>query len=230
MVDDDVKVEREVNVEAILSEYGGGLLEFILMESEVDVTLKKWYTLTDEDINGRTFSLAYQMNLLHAHLNELLTGVLFEYFIQRPISQDEKNQVDQVWSLRKDELSPEVMDYNKSIYRRIGKEIVCLNALYTLHPKEWLDNKVINVYTKALIQYFDVQHRARPVKEKMMLAGAYSCQYIGRALSVWTRIMSSPAGVKLKKKSIWEQITSMQWDSTVSNYFHRGYLKVVIQN
>ncbi|KAF6140941.1 hypothetical protein GIB67_030152 [Kingdonia uniflora] len=61
------------------------------MESEVDVTLKKRHTLTDKDNNERTFKMACQMNLLHAHLDELLPEVLLESFIQRPISQDEKN-------------------------------------------------------------------------------------------------------------------------------------------
>ncbi|KAF6154385.1 hypothetical protein GIB67_008794 [Kingdonia uniflora] len=80
--------------------------------------------------------MACQMNQLHAYLDELLPGVLLESFIQRPISQDEKSQVDQVWSLRKGELSPEAMKDNMSTYRRIGEETVCLNALYTLYPKE----------------------------------------------------------------------------------------------
>ncbi|KAF6175367.1 hypothetical protein GIB67_009061 [Kingdonia uniflora] len=66
------------------------------MESEVDVTLKKRHTLTDKDINERAFKMACQRNELHAHLDKLLLGVLLESFIQRPISQDEKNQVDQV--------------------------------------------------------------------------------------------------------------------------------------
>ncbi|KAF6147990.1 hypothetical protein GIB67_024165 [Kingdonia uniflora] len=141
--------------------------------------------------------------------------------------QDEKNQVDQVWSLRKDKLSPEANKDNRSTYRRIGKETVCLNALYTLYPKQWLDNEVIDVYIKALIQYFDTQHHARPDKEKIALADVFVCQYIGRAFNVWTHNMSSPEGVKLKKKLSLEQITSMQWDHTVSNSIHRGDLKVV---
>ncbi|KAF6155417.1 hypothetical protein GIB67_019943 [Kingdonia uniflora] len=78
MVDDDVEDEREVNLEAISSEYGGGLLEkngdekfdkdekddnvekdgeLDLMESEVDVTLKKRNILTDEDINESAFKM-----------------------------------------------------------------------------------------------------------------------------------------------------------------------------
>ncbi|KAF6172622.1 hypothetical protein GIB67_041945, partial [Kingdonia uniflora] len=78
--------------------------------------------------------------------------------------QDEKNQVDQVWSLRKDELSPEAKKDNKSTYMMIGEETVCINAFYTLYSNQWLDNEVINVYIKALIQYFDTQNRAYPDK------------------------------------------------------------------
>ncbi|KAF6159259.1 hypothetical protein GIB67_032030 [Kingdonia uniflora] len=89
-------------------------------ESEVDVTLKKRHALTEEEINERAFKMAYRMNQLHAHLDELLPRMLLESFIQRPISQDEKNQVDQVWSLRKDKLSPEDKKDNRSTYMSIG--------------------------------------------------------------------------------------------------------------
>ncbi|KAF6169333.1 hypothetical protein GIB67_028753 [Kingdonia uniflora] len=61
-------------------------LKLVLMESEVDVTLKKRHALTKDEINERTFIMACQMNQLHTHLDELLPGVLLEYFIQRPIS------------------------------------------------------------------------------------------------------------------------------------------------
>ncbi|KAF6158914.1 hypothetical protein GIB67_012331 [Kingdonia uniflora] len=94
--------------------------ELVLMESEVDVTLKKRHALTDAEINERAFKMACRMNQLHAHLDELLPGVLLESFIQRPISQDEKYQVDQVWSLRKDKLSSEAMKDNTTTYKRIG--------------------------------------------------------------------------------------------------------------
>ncbi|KAF6158526.1 hypothetical protein GIB67_040040 [Kingdonia uniflora] len=89
-----VSVEEQSKVEVIegkndddgISQKKPNPMKFVLIESEVDITLKKRHTLTDEDINNRTFSLVCQMNLLHAHLDELLSGVLFEYFIQRPIS------------------------------------------------------------------------------------------------------------------------------------------------
>ncbi|KAF6167580.1 hypothetical protein GIB67_031163 [Kingdonia uniflora] len=140
----------------------------VLMESEVNVTLKKRHVLTEEEINEIAFKMACQMNQLHTYLDELLPGVLLKSFIQRPISQDEKNQVE-VWSLRKVELFLEAKKDNRSTYMRIGEETVCLNALYTLYPNQWLDNEVIDVYIKALIQYFGIQHRARPDKERIVL-------------------------------------------------------------
>ncbi|KAF6136068.1 hypothetical protein GIB67_000472 [Kingdonia uniflora] len=112
-------------------------------------------------------------------------------------SHDEKNQVDQVWSLRKDELSLEAKKDNRSTYRRIGEETVCLNALYTLYPKQWLDKEVINVCIKALIQYFDTQHHAHLDKEKIFLANVFACQYISRDFNISTRNMSSPEGKKI---------------------------------
>ncbi|KAF6177057.1 hypothetical protein GIB67_015932 [Kingdonia uniflora] len=64
--------------------------QLILMKSEVDVTLKKRHPLTEDKINEKTFKMACRINQLHAHLDELLSGVLLKSFIQRPISQDEK--------------------------------------------------------------------------------------------------------------------------------------------
>ncbi|KAF6149826.1 hypothetical protein GIB67_010900, partial [Kingdonia uniflora] len=176
----------------------GEASQLVLMESEVDVTLKKRHALTEDKINERAIKMA-----------------------------DEKSQVDQVWSLRKDGLSPEAKKDNSSTYMRICEETICINALYNLYPNQWLDNEVINVYIKALIQYFDIQYRARPDKERIVLADIFACQYIGRAFNAWTRNMSSPKGVELKKKLIWEQITSMEWDRTFSNCIHRRDLKVV---
>ncbi|KAF6152499.1 hypothetical protein GIB67_023193 [Kingdonia uniflora] len=132
--------------------------QLVLMESEVDVTLKKRHTLTEEEINESAFKMACKMNRLHAHLDELLPGVLLESSIQRLISLDMKNQVGQVWSLRKDELFLKAKKSNRSTYMMIGEKTACLNALYTLYPNQWLGNEVIEVYIKALIQYFDTQH------------------------------------------------------------------------
>ncbi|KAF6160349.1 hypothetical protein GIB67_019118 [Kingdonia uniflora] len=58
----------------------------VLMESKVDVTLKKRHALNEKEINKRTIKIDCEMNRLHAYLDELLPGVLLESFIQRPIS------------------------------------------------------------------------------------------------------------------------------------------------
>ncbi|KAF6135487.1 hypothetical protein GIB67_015340 [Kingdonia uniflora] len=153
----------------------GEASQLVLMESEVNVTIKKRHALTEDKINERAFKMACRMNQLHIHLDEPLLRVLLESLIQRPISQDEKNQVDQFWSLRKDQLSPEAKKKdNMSTYMMIGEETVCIYAIYTLYPKQWLDNEVIDVYIKALIQYFDTQHRVCPAKEKIVLADVFA--------------------------------------------------------
>ncbi|KAF6140202.1 hypothetical protein GIB67_000250 [Kingdonia uniflora] len=69
----------------------------VLMESEVDVTLKKRHALTEEEINEKAAKMVCEMNRIHAYLDELLPGVLLESFIQRPISQDDKDQVIDVY-------------------------------------------------------------------------------------------------------------------------------------
>ncbi|KAF6158017.1 hypothetical protein GIB67_008146 [Kingdonia uniflora] len=112
-----------VQTEVVIShqeENVGEASQLVLMESEVDVTLMKRHALTEEENNERAFKMACQMNQLHAHLDQLLPGVLLESFIHRPIFQDEKNQVDQVWSLRKDELSLEAKKNNMNTYMMIG--------------------------------------------------------------------------------------------------------------
>ncbi|KAF6143555.1 hypothetical protein GIB67_029724 [Kingdonia uniflora] len=123
----------------------------VLMESEVDVASKKRHALTEKENNKNAFKMACRMSQLHAHLDELLPGVLLESFIQRPISQDEKSQVNHVWSLRKDKSTLEAKEGNRSTYMMIGEEPICLNALYTLYLNQWLDKEVIDVYIKALI-------------------------------------------------------------------------------
>ncbi|KAF6147800.1 hypothetical protein GIB67_001422, partial [Kingdonia uniflora] len=53
----------------------------ILMESEVDVTLKKGHALAEKEINERDVKMACEIDRMHDHLDELLPGVLLEYFI-----------------------------------------------------------------------------------------------------------------------------------------------------
>ncbi|KAF6166384.1 hypothetical protein GIB67_034935, partial [Kingdonia uniflora] len=182
--DNDENSQNKPDPEQVIKQMAIDQTNLVLMESEVDITLKKRHALTEEEINKSVFKMACKINRLHAHLNELLLGVLLKYFIQRPISQDEKIQVDQVWSLRKDELSPEAKKSIRSTYMMIGEENACLNAIYTLYPNQWLDNEAIDVYIKALIQYFDTQHRVRLENKRTVLADIFVCQYIGRVFNV----------------------------------------------
>ncbi|KAF6138293.1 hypothetical protein GIB67_001443 [Kingdonia uniflora] len=65
-----------------------------------------------------------------------------------------------------------------------------------------------------------------PVEEQTMEVEKLNIK-LARVFNVWTRNMSSPKGVELKKKPIWDQILSMEWDRTVSYCFNRRDLKVV---
>ncbi|KAF6147366.1 hypothetical protein GIB67_003264 [Kingdonia uniflora] len=88
--DDNGNLQNKLDPEQVIKEMAVDQTNLILMESEVDVTLKKRHAITKDEINERAFKMACRMNQLHAHLGELLSGVLVKSFIQRPISQDEK--------------------------------------------------------------------------------------------------------------------------------------------
>ncbi|KAF6134779.1 hypothetical protein GIB67_002180 [Kingdonia uniflora] len=89
--DNDGNSQNKPDPEQVIKEMVVDQTNLVLMELEVNVTLKKRHALTEEEINERAFKMACQMNQLHAHLDQLLLGVLLESFIHRPISQDEKN-------------------------------------------------------------------------------------------------------------------------------------------
>ncbi|KAF6158863.1 hypothetical protein GIB67_012506 [Kingdonia uniflora] len=162
MVDDDIEVEREVNLKAISSEYGGDLLEMEVSEQETVVV----------------------------------------YYAGK-----------------------------KDVVEEVNKTMVAKNDI-VLFDQEEVVGEAYQVTYHLFAGHFSfssfiLQHRSCPDKEKIVLADVFACQYIGRAFNVWTYNMSSPEGVELKMKSIWEQITSMQWDRTVSNYIYGRDLKVV---
>ncbi|KAF6165829.1 hypothetical protein GIB67_012726, partial [Kingdonia uniflora] len=96
VVEQTIEVTQAEVVISHQEEDVGEASQLILMESEVDVTSKKRDALTEEENNKSAFKMACRINQLHAHLDELFLGVLLESFIQRPISQNEKSQVDQV--------------------------------------------------------------------------------------------------------------------------------------
>ncbi|KAF6165933.1 hypothetical protein GIB67_012830 [Kingdonia uniflora] len=179
MVDDDVKVGREVNCKAISSEYGGDLLETMVVAGVAKINI---VFFNQEKVVGE----AYQTS------------------------------ADQTTVISVEE---QTLDASADQKTTVSVEEETIEVAQT--------EVVIDVYIKAWIQYFDTQHRTLLDKERIVLADIFSCQYIGRDFNVWTRNMLSLEGVELKKKLIWEQITSMQWDRTFSNCIHRRDLKVV---
>ncbi|KAF6162912.1 hypothetical protein GIB67_021061 [Kingdonia uniflora] len=248
MVDDKVEVEREVNLEAISPEYGSDRLEeedideanlvtyhlFAAIIEQITVVSIEEQTMDVAEVVKTKVVFSYQekdVDEANQTSVDQTTSLSVEEHSEEEVvegkddcdgtsqKKDEKNQIGKIWSLRKDEFSLKAKDYNTSTYRRIGEETVCLNAFYILHPNQWLDNEVINVYINALIQYFDSQHRVRLAKEMIVLMDVYFSQIIDKAFSIWTQIMPSPEGVELMKNSIWEQITSMRWDYIVSRCF-----------
>ncbi|KAF6160035.1 hypothetical protein GIB67_033119 [Kingdonia uniflora] len=171
MVYDDVEVGMEVNFNVISSEYGGDLLETMVVAEVVKTDI---VFFNHEEVVGE----AYQT-------------------LEVKKTEDEASQASagQTTVVSVEEQTIEVAE----------TEVVIS------HQKEYIGeaSQVIDVYIKALIQYFDTQHRFCPDNKRIVLVDIFTCQYIDRAFNVWTHNMYSPEGVELKKKSIWEQITSM---------------------
>ncbi|KAF6142819.1 hypothetical protein GIB67_002683, partial [Kingdonia uniflora] len=233
---DDVEVGREVNSNAISSEYDGDLLEWKKGEEKDNDVKKDVEEKVKSEEEVQELSTIFDATLLFVYLILLfVTMVVAEvakidivFFNQEEVVgktyQASANQTTAV-SVEEQTLetkeSKEEVEQNKEDEFE-GKDDDDGNSQNKPDPEQ-----VIDVYIKALIQYFDTQHHARPENERIVLTDIFAYQYIGRAFNVWTYNMSSPEGVELKKKSIWEQITSMQWDRTFSNCIYRGNLKVV---
>ncbi|KAF6138314.1 hypothetical protein GIB67_001464 [Kingdonia uniflora] len=60
--DDDGNSQNKPDPEQVIKEMAVDQTNFVLMESEVDVILKKRHALTEEEINERAFKMACQMN------------------------------------------------------------------------------------------------------------------------------------------------------------------------
>ncbi|KAF6157106.1 hypothetical protein GIB67_041567 [Kingdonia uniflora] len=221
MVDDDV----EVNLVAISFEYGGGLLKTMLVAEVVKTDI---VFFNQEEAVGE----AYQ-----ASADQITAVSVEEQTLEVEKIDDEASQTsaNQTTTVSAEEQTIEVAQTDVVISHQeedVGKasQEVEQNKEEVVEGKDDDDNgnlqnklnpeQVIDMYIKAPIKYFDTQHRARPDKERIVLADIFACQYIGRAFNVWIRNMFSPESVELKKKSIWEQITSMQLDRTVSNCIH----------
>ncbi|KAF6142559.1 hypothetical protein GIB67_039523 [Kingdonia uniflora] len=240
MVDDDV----EVNLEAISSEYGDGLLKWKKddekyddnkkdVEEEVKSKEEQPQVTEEEDSKPPTVVVYYNGNkdIQHAHETMVVvevakTDIVF-FSQEKVVGEAYQASADQTIAVSIEEQTIEAVKTKVVIsHQEEGVD----EASQTKESKEKVKQskeEVIDVYNKALIQYFDTQHRARPDKERIMLVDVFAYQYIDRVFNVWTHNMPSPEGVELRKKLIWEQITSTQWEYRVSNYIHRGDLKVV---
>ncbi|KAF6167009.1 hypothetical protein GIB67_041264 [Kingdonia uniflora] len=243
MVDDDVKVGREVNLKAISFEYGGDLPEWKKGEKygeEKAEDDKEQPQVADEEevqeaSTDQTTVVSVEEHTIEASADQTTTVSVKEQTMEVAKTKDEASQsvnlqikkgkeevvegkddddgnsqkkldpVQEIKEMVVDQTNLVLMESEANVtlkkrhtlidtennerafkmaYQmnqlhahldgRIGEEIVCLNVLYTLYPKQWLDNEVIDVYIKALIQYFDTQHRARKVKEKIVLADVFS--------------------------------------------------------
>ncbi|KAF6169844.1 hypothetical protein GIB67_034236 [Kingdonia uniflora] len=67
--DDDRNSQNKLNPEQVIKEMVVNQTNLVLMESEVDVTLKKRHALTEDEINEGAFKMACRMNQLHTHLD-----------------------------------------------------------------------------------------------------------------------------------------------------------------
>ncbi|KAF6176903.1 hypothetical protein GIB67_030586 [Kingdonia uniflora] len=84
--DDDRNSEKKPDLMQVIKEMVVDQTNLVLMESEVDITLKKRHALTDAEINKIAFKMACRINQLHSHLNELLLGVLLQLLFKDPSS------------------------------------------------------------------------------------------------------------------------------------------------
>ncbi|KAF6166918.1 hypothetical protein GIB67_020147 [Kingdonia uniflora] len=201
MVDDDV----EVNLEAISPEYGGGLLNTMVV-AEVAKTDVVFFNR--EEVVGEAYQSAY----LKASADQTTVVSVKEQTLDIEKTKDEASQAstnqttvvsieEQTIEVAQTEvvISHQEEDVGEASQSKESKQEVEQNKEEVVkayfngvrsgcHLKE----EVIDVYIKALIQYFDTQHRARPDKRRIVLVDVFACQHMGRAFNVWTRNMSSP--------------------------------------
>ncbi|KAF6138983.1 hypothetical protein GIB67_010709 [Kingdonia uniflora] len=209
MLNDDIEVGREVNFKAISFEYDGDLLVEKVKSEEDQPQVAE-----EEDSEPPTIVVYYNGKKDVQHANE--TMVVAEV---QTMGVAEVATTDIVF-FNYEEIIGEA--YQLVLMKsEVDATLKKRHALTKEEINERAFKMVINVYIKALIQYFDTQHRALEDKEKIAVMDVFFCQYIGRAFNVWTRNMSSPEGVELKKKPIWEKKSSKQWDRTTSNYINQ---------
>ncbi|KAF6152949.1 hypothetical protein GIB67_039656 [Kingdonia uniflora] len=139
MVDNDVEVGKEVNLEVILSEYGGDLLEWkkgLKDGEEKAEDGKEQPQVTDEEEVQETMIAK--------------TDIVF-FDQEEVVGEAYQASADQTTVVSVEEQTMEVVKTEDEA------------------------SQVIDVYIKALIQYFDTQYRACKAKEKIVLADVFSC-------------------------------------------------------
>ncbi|KAF6141404.1 hypothetical protein GIB67_021220, partial [Kingdonia uniflora] len=185
MVDDDVEVGREVNFNAISSEYGGDLLE--KKEDKKDNNDKK-------DVKEKIKSEEEQPQVAEEEEVQEIEGLNnsdekvddVEKDGEEKESEEEQPQVaDEEDSKQPTIVTMVVAEVAKTdivffnheeaagkAYQASADQIIIVSIEeQTLEVTKTEDeaSQVIDVYIKALIQYFDTQHRARPDKERIIL-------------------------------------------------------------
>ncbi|KAF6136803.1 hypothetical protein GIB67_030088, partial [Kingdonia uniflora] len=93
---------------------------------------------SDAELEAMHIQFTIRMNDLHRHLNCKLPNMWYNSFLKRLLSDEQRHVVRNGWSLckTKEPLTQESIEFNKSIYHRVGEENVSLTSLYTLRPRQ----------------------------------------------------------------------------------------------
>ncbi|KAF6173969.1 hypothetical protein GIB67_039920 [Kingdonia uniflora] len=157
--DDDVEVGREVHFNTISSEYGGDLLE---KGEEKENDDKKY---VEEKVKSE------EEEVQKASVDQTTIISIEEQTLKAKKIEDEASQTKE---------SKEKVEQNKEEVFE-GRDNDDGNLQNKLDPEQIIkqmaidQTNVIDVYIKALIQFFDTQHRAYPEKERIVLAVIFAC-------------------------------------------------------
>ncbi|KAF6165721.1 hypothetical protein GIB67_012618 [Kingdonia uniflora] len=201
---DEVEVEREVNLEAISSIYGGDRLEWKKGDE------KNEKDDDDDEKDGKEKAKSFEEGQPQVAEEEEVQETSVDQTTGLYVEEQSKKEVvegkddDDGTSQKKPDLEKiikEMVVDQTNLVLMESEVDVTLKKRHKLtdeditekSPKFYIQMSVlhvqaINVYVKALIQYFDSQHRVCPAKEKIVLADVYSSQIMG---------MLSMSGLKL---------------------------------
>ncbi|KAF6136256.1 hypothetical protein GIB67_006646 [Kingdonia uniflora] len=186
MVNDEVDVERKVNLEVISSEYGGDLLEllFILFvvfevkngDEKVDNDVKKDGKEYVKSVEEEQPQVAEKEDSEQQTLVVYYNGKKDVQYANDVFAEEEKTMV--VVEVAKIDII--VFNQEEVIgesYQASADQITVISIKeQTMEVTKTEDeaSQAINAYSKALIHYFNAQHRDCPVKEKIVLVDVYS--------------------------------------------------------